>query len=181
MDRDAPREQRPVEKHPYGAYALISATYLGLYGGFVALTRRRGTPLHRGIGPLDLAMLGLATLRLSRLAAWDEVTSFLRLPVVEHGPHDPVAGQGQQPRGRGLPRALGELVTCTSCIGTWIAAALTSGLYLAPDATRPFVTIMAAAGLGQLADATLALIYAARDRAHAEQEAASDSTGARAD
>lgn len=171
MHRDVPREQRPVEKHPYGAYALISATYLGIYGGFVALARRRGTPSHRAIGPFDLAMLGLSTLRLSRLAARDDVTSFLRLPVVEHRPHDAVAGKEQQPRGRGSTRALGELVTCTTCIGTWIAATLTYGLYLAPDATRPFVTIMAAAGLGQVADAALSLIYAARDRAHAERAA----------
>ncbi|MDP8922202.1 MAG: DUF1360 domain-containing protein [Chloroflexota bacterium] len=167
MDGDAPRQQRHAEKHPYGPYALISATYLAGYGGFVALAPRRGTPLRRAIRPLELAMLGLATLRLSRLAAWDKVTSFLRLPVVKHGPEDAVAGQEQQPRGQGWPRALGELVTSTTCIGTWIAAALAYGLYLAPDATRPFLTIMAAAGPGQQADAALALLYATRDRERA--------------
>ncbi len=99
--------QRQDMKKPYPAYALITATYLGLYGGFVALAQRKGRPLSQSISSLDLVLLGLATLRLSRLAAWDEVTSFLRLPFVQHRPEDKVEGEQQEPRGRGLLRALG--------------------------------------------------------------------------
>ncbi len=157
--------QGPGMKKPYPAYALITATYLGLYGGFIALTRRKGRPLSHNISALDLVMLALATLRLSRLAAWDEVTSFLRLPFVQHGPDDKAEGQEQEPRGRGLLRALGQLITCTTCIGTWIAAGLTYALYLAPNLARPFIAAMAAAGLGQLLDGLLALIYSARNQA----------------
>ncbi len=156
--------QRQDMKKPYPAYALITATYLGLYGGFVALAQRKGRPLSQSISSLDLVLLGLATLRLSRLAAWDEVTSFLRLPFVQHRPEDKVEGEQQEPRGRGLLRALGELVVCTTCIGAWIAAVLTYALYLVPSAVRPFLTIMAAAGLGQLADSLLSLLYSARDK-----------------
>lgn len=156
--------QGPEMKKPYPAYALISAIYLGLFGGFLALARRRGAQLSERLSWLDLGMLGLATLRLSRLAAWDEVTSFLRLPFVQHGSDDEVTGKEQEPRGRGMMRALGELVVCTTCIGTWIAAALTYALYLVPNLARPFIAVMAAAGVGQIADSTLSLIYAARDR-----------------
>ena len=163
MNQPSAMRQHQTPARPYSQYALITAGYLGLYGGFVALASRRGARLSQPIGALDLTLLGLATLRLSRLAAWESITSFLRLPLVEHGPHDPVTGPQQKPRGRGLLRALGELVLCTTCVGTWIAALLTYSLYLAPNLTRPFLAIMAAAGLSQASDAALALIYAARD------------------
>ena len=150
------------DKRPYRQYALITASYLGLFGGFAALASRNGK-LSRAIAPMDLALLALATVRLSRLTAWEGITSFMRLPLVQHGPHDPVTGPEQKPRGRGLVRAFGELILCTTCAGTWIAALLTYGLYLAPSFTRPFLAIMATAGLSQASDATLALVYSARD------------------
>jgi hypothetical protein len=168
---------RPREDtHPYREYALITATYLGLYGGFAALAGRRRDTLARRIAPIDLLLLVIATLRLSRLAAWEGITSFMRLPLVEHGPDDPITGPEQKPRGRGFLLAFGELILCTTCVGTWIAALLTYGLYLAPSLTRPFLTIMATAGLSQASDATLALVYSARDLLDA-RKAESDQSG----
>jgi hypothetical protein len=160
----ASRPQRPQEEtRPYREYAAITATYLGLYGLFAMVAGRRGvTP--RQMSPLDLVLLALATLRLSRLAAWEGVTSFMRLPLVEHdSPDDPITGPEQRPRGRGFLRAFGELILCTTCVGTWISALLTYGLYLAPSFTRPFLTIMATAALSQVSDAALALVYSSRD------------------
>ncbi|MDP9379988.1 MAG: DUF1360 domain-containing protein [Chloroflexota bacterium] len=151
-------------KHPYRAYALITSVYLGFHGGFVALARSKGRELSQRLSLLDLVTLGLATFRLSRLAAWDEVTSFLRLPFVKHGPEDKVEGKEQEPRGRGLVRALGELITCTTCIGTWIAAGLMYALYLVPSLARPLISILAAAGLSQFVDGLVSLVYSARDR-----------------
>ncbi len=156
--------QGPGMKKPYPAYALITATYLGLYGGFLVLARSKGRQLSQRLSLIDLVTLGLATFRLSRLAAWDEVTSFLRLPFVKHGPEDKVEGKEQEPRGRGLVRALGELVVCTTCIGTWIAAGLMYALYLVPTLARPFISILAVAGLGQVVDGLQSLIYSARNR-----------------
>lgn len=160
---DDRQEDSRADRRPYQEYALITAGYLGLYGIFLALAGRRGA-LGRTVAPMDLTLLALATVRLSRLTAWDRITSFLRLPLVEHGPNDPITGPEQKPRGRGFLRAFGELILCTTCVGTWIAALLTYALYLAPGITRPFLVIMAAAGLSQAADAALALTYAARDR-----------------
>jgi hypothetical protein len=151
------------DPRPYREYAAITAGYLSLYGAFAALAGRRAK-LDRPVGPLDLVLLGLATLRLSRLAAWEGVTSFMRLPLVEHhDPDDPITGPEQRPRGRGFLRAFGELILCTTCVGTWISALLTYGLYLAPRFMRPFLTIMATAALSQVSDAALALVYSSRD------------------
>jgi hypothetical protein len=155
--------QRAPEPHPYREYAAITGGYLTLYGLFAALAGRRAQ-LARPVGALDLVLLALATLRLSRLAAWEGVTSFMRLPLVEHdSPDDPITGPEQRPRGRGFLRAFGELILCTTCVGTWISALLTYGLYLAPSFTRPFLTIMATAALSQASDAALALVYSSRD------------------
>ena len=151
------------DRRPYQEYAFITAGYLSLYGIFLALAGRQDA-LKRPVTSMDLTLLALATVRLSRLTAWEKVTSFLRLPLVEHGPDDPITGPEQKPRGRGFLRAFGELILCTTCVGTWIAALLTYGMYIAPGMTRPFLAIMAAAGLSQAADAALALTYAARDR-----------------
>ena len=59
----------------------------------------------------------------------EHVTSFVRQPFVELQPD---AGGGEEPAGAGLRRALGELVTCTRCVGTWSAAGLASTQLVAP-------------------------------------------------
>ncbi|MEA2385083.1 MAG: hypothetical protein QOH72_5054 [Solirubrobacteraceae bacterium] len=40
------------------------------------------------------------------------------------------------PRGRGLRRAVGELLVCPYCIGLWVSAGFTAGLLVAPRFTR---------------------------------------------
>jgi len=53
-------------------------------------------------------------------------------------------------RGEGVQRALGELISCPICSGTWIAAALVYGLNLFPGPGRILVTIMGAIGMGEV-------------------------------
>lgn len=47
-------------------------------------------------------------------------------------------------RGRGLRRAIGELLVCPYCLDVWVACALTAGLLLAPRATRWIAAILSA-------------------------------------
>jgi hypothetical protein len=47
------------------------------------------------------------------------------------------------PKGRGLRRALGELVTCTRCVGTWSALAVVGLRVAHPEAGRTVTTILA--------------------------------------
>src|SRR5262249_12505893 len=63
----------------------------------------------------------------------------------------PAAGLGTRRAraGRAQP-ALGELLSCPSCVGTWAVAGLVYGLHLAPRPTRVFLTIMSAAGVAEL-------------------------------
>ncbi|HZU11999.1 MAG TPA: DUF1360 domain-containing protein [Chloroflexota bacterium] len=146
----------PSESRPYGQYAALIALYNLIFGGFILLYRRWSHPLERLSG-LDLAMLGLATLRLSKLVSEDEITAVLRRPLVQ------VEGDQKKPRGHGLRWALGKLVLCPTCTGTWIAAFLTYALHLFPRYTRPFLALMSASGISQSSDAFLSLVYTDRD------------------
>jgi hypothetical protein len=92
---------------------------------------------------LDLAVLAAATFKGAQTITHDEVTSFLRHPFVEGEAHE----GGEEPLETGdLRQAIGELVTCTRCIGTWIAAGLTATQVLAPRFGRVLTWTLAAAG-----------------------------------
>ena len=112
---------------PYGSYAAIIATFAGGLAAAGALSRSVGRDPQCQTA-LDLAVLSAATFKAARTLARDKVTSFVREPFVEgeayEGDEEPVATGGR--------RALGELVTCTRCVGTWAAAGLASTQILAP-------------------------------------------------
>src|SRR5919201_4884841 len=78
---------------------------------------------------LDLVVLAAASFKASRTLARDEVTSWLREPFVHGNAH---SGDGEEPVEGGMEQAIGELVTCTRCVGTWAAAALAATQILAP-------------------------------------------------
>lgn len=128
-------------RHSWGAYAALLGLYTTLAGGFLALYPRRGRRLPRSYRLRDLALCGVATHKLTRLATCERVTAPLRAPFVEHRPVGPGGppGAGERARGTGLRRELGELLTCPYCAGPWVAGALLVGLAVAPRATR-FVT-----------------------------------------
>src|SRR5881394_4041540 len=127
---------------PYGAYAVIVSTFAGglaAAGGLAHLFHRDP----REHDALDLVVLAAATFKAARTIARDEVTSFLRDPFVEGEAHE----GGEDPVETGdMRQALGELVTCTRCIGTWVAAGLTTTQVLAPRFGRLLTWTLAAAG-----------------------------------
>jgi hypothetical protein len=72
------------------------------------------------------------------------VTSFLREPFVEGEAHE----GGEEPLETGdLRQAIGELVTCSRCIGTWVAAGLAGTQIVAPRFGRLLTWTLATAGL----------------------------------
>jgi hypothetical protein len=131
------------------------ATYLTLSGLFVSLLAAFSLREHLQeedleLRPLDLALLGLATFRAGRLTAYDRVTRPLREPFTETRPDDSGAGETVVAKGSGAREVLGELLSCPTCAGTWIAAGLVYGLRVAPRPTRAFMTIMGSAGIADL-------------------------------
>jgi hypothetical protein len=112
------------ERPPHKAHAAIAGLFFGGLAAVAALSRR--SPPHTA---LELAVLSAASFKVSRTLARERVGSFVRQPFVE-GEAD--SGEGEQPAGTGLQRAIGELVTCPRCLGTWSAAALVSTEMLSP-------------------------------------------------
>lgn len=110
------------------------ATFAGGLAAAGALARilDRGPHEHNA---LDLAALTLATFKASRTIARDPVTSFMRDPLVR----DEDEG--------GFHEALAELVTCSRCIGTWVAAGLGTTQIVAPRFGRLLTWTLGAAGL----------------------------------
>jgi hypothetical protein len=143
------------EPTPLGGRALLAGTFATATAGAVLAARRSGVQLPERFHPVDVATVGVATFKLSRIISKGRVTSFARAPFTElrdgtgHGEVEEAA------RGSGLRRAVGELVVCPYCIGAWIAAAFTAGLVVAPRATRAVgagLTAVALADVLQLAD-----------------------------
>jgi Protein of unknown function (DUF1360) len=143
---------------PLAAYTAVIAAFNALAaGGLVAAHRAGRLPERFTAG--DLALAGVATYRLARLIARDRVTSGLRAPFTRfqddagHGEVDEAA------RGRGVQRAIGELLVCPNCLSLWVAAGFTGGLVAAPRVTR---TVAAGFTIEGIADALQLAASAAR-------------------
>ena len=116
------------ERPPYEAYAAI----VGAFTGLLATAGALGRLLDRDPQcqtALDFAVLAAASFKAARTLAHDRVTAPIRAPFVE-GEADT---ENEQPvREGGMQQAVGELVTCTRCVGTWVAAGLASTQIVAP-------------------------------------------------
>src|SRR5438874_6255931 len=139
---------------PDQAYAATAGTFVaGLVGaGMLAKALGRDPAEQRS---LDLLLLGLATFKGARTISRDEVTSFIRQPFVEGDAHE----GDEQPVATGdLQQAIGELVTCSRCIGTWVAAGLATTQILAPRVGRLLTWTLAAAGANDFLQAGFAAL-----------------------
>jgi Protein of unknown function (DUF1360) len=130
-----------VERPPYRAYATIMGVFAtGLAGaGSLARLLDRNPACQTA---LDLVVLSGASFKASRTLARDEVTSFIREPFVRGRAH---SGEGEEPLEGGFHQAIGELVTCSRCVGTWAAAVLAVTHILAPRFGRLLTWSLAAA------------------------------------
>jgi hypothetical protein len=131
------------EEVPLGSYAVLVAVFNGLFAALLLGTRRSRGGLPESVRFQDILLLGTATFRLSRMLGKDKVMSFLRAPFTEYeGPGGPGEVE-ERPRGRGVQRAIGELLVCPYCVAQWVAAAFVYGLAISPRATRLIASIFA--------------------------------------
>ena len=150
-------------------YLTLVGLFAGAFAAFSAREHEKGKELK--LGALDLATLGLASYRTGRIIAFDQVTEPLRAPLTRQ------SNGGTEPKGSGVQRALGELVSCPSCIGTWIAAGSVYGLRLVPAPTRAFLAFMAAGGVAELLDYATEALDKARRAAEARTKQIQQQTG----
>jgi hypothetical protein len=92
----------------------------------------------------DLALVSLATHKVARLIAKDRVTSTVRAPFTRFQEDAGPGEVSEAARGRGMRRAVGELLVCPYCLGLWVATFFTAGLIVAPRTTRWVASVLTA-------------------------------------
>jgi hypothetical protein len=145
---------QPDRTPPYGAYAVITGAFAGGLGAAGVLSRLLDRD-PQCQSPLDLVVLSAATFKAARTLARDEVTSFMRAPFVQGEAHE---GDEEPLETGDFHQAIGELITCSRCAGTWAAAGLATVQVLAPRFGRLLTWSLGAAGINDFLQAGFAAL-----------------------
>jgi hypothetical protein len=152
------RSDRP----PYGAYAAILGTFAAGLAAAGVVSRSLGRDPQCQTS-LDLVVLSAATFRAARTLSRDQVASVIRQPFVRG---DAYRGEDEEPLPTGgLEQAIGELVTCTRCVGTWAAAGLATTQVVAPRFGRLLTWSLGAAAANDFLQAAFAGLTAKANEA----------------
>jgi uncharacterized protein DUF1360 len=135
-------EKEECDEQLLAEYAALLTFYIT---SVAVLTRAavRQDRLPKRFSLLDLALLGIATHKLSRIIAKDRITGVLRAPFVDYICSAGAGEVEEEPRGRGIQRGIGNLISCPYCMGPWSATALAFSFVFAPRTTRFFAGILA--------------------------------------
>ncbi len=125
---------RPPDPSDYGA---LNAVYGTLLTGLIVASRDRARE-QPPIPAAELVPLGVAAFALAKVVAKEKIGTWVREPFVEESPER----KPERPRGRGLQHAVGELLTCTRCVGAWSALALVSLRIASPPAGRVVTSVL---------------------------------------
>ncbi len=124
----------PISETPTAPvhYAALSIAYGAMLSG-VAYAARGKEPIERS----ELVPLAAATFALAKLVGKEKVETWVRQPFVDERP------EGRRPKGTGARYALGELLSCTRCLGAWSALGLVGLRFAAPETSRTVTSVLA--------------------------------------
>jgi hypothetical protein len=154
-----PQSRSETDGHPVEPvdYAKLNAVYGTLLATVVIATRdrTRSDP----ITTRELVPIGAATFALAKVVAKEKIGTWVR---------DPFVDADKNPRGSRLQAAIGELVTCTRCVGAWSALTIV-GLRMAdPAAGRTVTNVLAASAANDWLQSGFKWLCAQTNRAEAE-------------
>ena len=135
-------EKEECEEQLLAEYALMLAFYVSSVAALTGIAIEKDR-LPKKPSLLDLALLGVATHKLSRIIAKDRITSILRAPFVNYIRSAGYGEVEEEPRGRGIQRGIGQLISCPYCMAPWCATALAFGFIFAPRVVRLFAGVLA--------------------------------------
>jgi hypothetical protein len=107
------------------------------------------------LGGYEWIVLVLASFRLTRLLIHDQITGWLRKPFLEVK-EDHTTDQPYyyiEPKGKGLRRWLGMLLSCYWCMGVWTTAFLYISWILLSPPSIYVIHILALAGAAAILEA----------------------------
>ena len=136
------KEKEECDEQLLAEYAALLTFYLTSVAVLTGAAVRHDR-LPKRFSILDLTLLGIATHKLSRMVAKDRITGVLRAPFVDYICSAGAGEVEEEPRGRGIQRGIGTLISCPYCMGPWCAVALAFGFVFSPKITRFFAAILA--------------------------------------
>jgi hypothetical protein len=136
-------EYKKGEDIPLLSYGVLAGVFNLVFAVFVLAARITGRPIPERVDAKDIALLGIATHKLSLMGSQDAITSPLRAPFTELSEKQSPKKVDEKPRGGGLRRSVGELLTCKFCLSVWLASFFTYALVLVPRITRLVATVFA--------------------------------------
>jgi hypothetical protein len=131
--------------------------FIALFATFLTLTVvmivffRDSPNVELFFSPMNLVLFALASYRLGRIVALDEVTQPFRVFFIR-GKRTP-RGLEEAPLEGGLRGAISALITSPDSVGFWISGLLVYGFVLWPGVIRMFMLVLAINGLGQIFNA----------------------------
>ena len=132
-------------------YAALNLVHSGLLAATAVLARRHGQASAPSVG--EMAQLSLAAFSIAKAVSREKIGAWVREPFVEGDGHreaPPVAG--------GMRGAIGELVTCSRCVGAWSALSLVALRTASPAAGQVATTVFATAGANDFLQAGFRLV-----------------------
>ncbi len=142
------------QQHPARAidYALINVSYISALAGIGVVLHRQGSEVD--LSPREVVLLALATFSLADVFAHERIATWIRQPFdIETADHRP-----GRPRGQGLRYAIGELMGCSRCLGSWSALGLVGLRVASPPAAGAVTTVLAAGGANDFLQAVFRLL-----------------------
>lgn len=104
-------EKQECEEQLLAEYATLLGFYLASVAVLTGIAAEQDR-LPKKFSLLDLALLGIATHKLSRIVAKDKITGILRAPFVSYVRSAGAGEVEEEPRGRGFQRGIGHLISC---------------------------------------------------------------------
>ncbi len=143
-------EQTPTQPLDY---AVLNATYGSLLATLVVATRARRLE-REPIAPAEWLPLAAATFALSKVIVDEKVVAWVRAPFVAETP------DGRQPRGSGMRYAVGELLSCTRCMGAWAGLGIVGLRLGSPPAGRALTAVLAMSAANDFLHSAFSLLCA---------------------
>ena len=133
-------------------YAALNAVFAALLAGVVVASRER-TRESEPLTTRDLAVTSAATFALAKVIARERIGTWVREPFVDEE-------HGRRPRGRRLRHAVGELLTCTRCVGAWSALGLVGLRLVSPPTGRVVNDVLAVSAMNDWLQTSFKLLCA---------------------
>jgi hypothetical protein len=143
-------------------YAAISGVYGALLITTTLLAREREG---EAIRAAEFLPLGVAAFALTKAVSREKVETWMRRPFVEEEHTDE-----PRPKGRRLRYAVGELLTCTRCLGAWSALGLTALRVTRPREARVVTTALATSAVNDFLFAAFSWLCAASNATDQEAQ-----------